>query len=163
MTTHNQRAARMYGGKSLGSGASYEHHTGSYYSRRIAALNARNDTEEVALARAEEKQVEAFARKWKIPPEDVAVVLDRLRDHEAFPRSQESLKTRRDQTLEQLRIELGGAEAARKAIEAAVRVTTDLAQTIPGLAARANATGAGEDGVLLKTLAKDGEQPTPAA
>jgi hypothetical protein len=193
MATHIERSRRMYGGeappaeqpaekpkvisraqagktlypaKPAGSGASYEACTGAYYSRRIAMLNGRNDREQVEFARAEEKQVAAFARKWKISPEDVGLVLDRLRDHETFPRSKEALESRRTQTLESLRIELGSAEAAKKAIDAAVKVTTDLAQTIPGLATRANATGAGEDGVLLKTLAKYGDntpEPPPAA
>ena len=95
-------------------------------------------------------------------------MLDRVREHELRPRSKEALDARRPQTLEALRIELGSSEAAHQALKAAVRVTTDLATAIPGLATRANASGAGEDGVLLKTLARYGAepetpQPPPAA
>jgi hypothetical protein len=162
-TPASRPAARtLYPSKPTESGASYQRHTGSYYSRRIAALNEKGDSEEVAFARAEETQVEAFARKWGIQPEDVGTVLDRLRDHESFPRSKEKLEARRTETLEDLRIHFGSAEAAHKALQGAQRITTDLAKTIPGLATRANASGAGEDGVLLKTLAKYGDQtPEP--
>jgi hypothetical protein len=159
-------ARTLYPSKPTESGASYQRHTSGYYSRRVAALNAKGDREEVAFARAEETQVEAFARKWGIQPEDVGTVLDRLRDHETFPRSKEALEKRRAQTLETLRIEFGSAEAANNALQGALRITTDLAQTIPGLATRANASGAGEDAVLLKTLAKYGDvtpEPPKAA
>lgn len=130
----------------------------SYYDRRESRL--RSDAEGLKTARQERVQVEAFAKKRGISADDLHEALAALHEHDLFPKSPAAIEQRRSRTLENLRLELGGQAEAKAYIEKYVKVTAELAKEVPSLAARANATGAGEDPRIIHALAHYGETPT---
>jgi hypothetical protein len=155
-TPRHEASKRMYGGPT--DGGSYNGATDSYYSKRDARLRARDDTEGLQTSWREREQVEAFAKKHKIAPADLQDALAVVNEFEAFPKSPQTVEKRRAATLEALRIECGGHESAQHLVRNYVNLTTALAQEIPTLVTRVNATGAGEDGRIIKALARYGEQ-----
>jgi hypothetical protein len=171
-TLHDQRAAKMgYGAapsatapvrpaapkKSIYNTDGLDRPLSSYYDRREAKL--RSDAEGLRIARQERAQVEAFARKRGISADDLQQALSVVHEHDEWPRSQAAIEQRRTHTKEALRLEHGGVEEANAHLKRYMSVTSALAQEIPTLAARANATGAGEDPRLINVLAHYGESP----
>jgi hypothetical protein len=119
----------------------------------------RDDAEGLEGARRERKQVEAFARARGVSPEHLHEALAVMHERDQFPLSKETIEQRRAQTIEKLRLEHGGTEAAHEHLQRYVRVTDALAKEVPSLAARANKTGAGEDPRIIAALAHYGEAP----
>jgi hypothetical protein len=175
MSTHTERATRMYGGNAAstpkpptaasasaqrmyGNNGGLDRPISSYYDRREASLRA--DREGMETARAERKQVEAFARSRGITPEHLHEALAVMGEYDRFPKGPETIVTRRAATVEALRLEKGGHAQAQEHLRRYVSVTTALAKEVPSLAARANATGAGEDLRIVNALAHYGEAPT---
>jgi hypothetical protein len=172
-TLHEQRAAKMgYGGKTstapkppaapspsaqrmYGGNGGLDVPLSSYYDRREASL--RDDREGIDTARAERQQVEAFARARGITPEDLHTALAVMGEYDQYPKSPETIVTRRAATVEALRLEQGGVVEAQAHLRRLVNVTEALAKEVPTLAARANATGAAEDLRIINTLARYGE------
>ena len=152
-TPRAQAAARMYdhGGLSLP--------ISSYFDRRESGLQ--DDREGYETARKERHQVEAFARARGISAQDLHTALAVMGEHERFPKSTETIATRRAATMEALRLEHGGAEAAQSHLRCYVNVTSELAKAVPTLAARANETGAGEDRRFIDAFAHYGVTPKP--
>ena len=172
MTTHTERASKIYGStkaptapqpaapaaKSLyGNNGGLDRPIASYYDRREASL--RRDREGMDTARAERKQVEAFARARGITPEHLHEALAVMGEYDNFPKRPETIVTRRAATVEALRLERGGHEQAQEHLRRYVSVTAALAKEVPSLVARANATGAGEDPRIINALAHYGETP----
>jgi hypothetical protein len=170
MTTHADRAAKMYGTKSpaaprapapavkslyAGKRGDLDAPISRYYDRRESSL--RNDAEGLRKAREERKQLEAFALKRGIAVNDLDAALTALHDHDVLPRSQAAIETRRVRTKEALRLEHGGYEQSQTFLKRYVSVTDELAKEVPTLAARANATGAAEDPRIINALAHYGE------
>lgn len=172
MSTHTERAARMgYAGpaaakpravaepqKSLYGNSGLDVPIASYYDRREATL--RRDREGMETARAERKQVEAFARSRGITSEHLHAALAVMGEYDNFPKKPETIVARRAATVEALRLEKGGIEQAIAHHNRYVSVAAALAKEVPSLAARANATGAGEDPRIINALAHYGEAPT---
>jgi hypothetical protein len=174
MTTHTERASKMYGGNAApaakrpstpspsaqrmyGANGGLDRPLSSYYDRRESGL--RNDREGVDAARKERKQVEAFALSRGITPEHLHEALAVVSEYDQFPKKPETIVTRRAATVEALRLEKGGHEQAQAHLRRYVSVTAALAKEVPTLAARANATGAGEDRRIIDVLANYGETP----
>jgi hypothetical protein len=158
-TQRDRQAAKLYSGKKDGGG--HDGAAAAYYDRRDAKLV--DDREGLELSRRERQQVLQFARKRGISAADLQAALAVVGEHDALPKSLAAIETRRAATLEALRIELGGKEAVQALVKDYVRLTTDLAKEIPSLAERVNTTGAGEDGRIIRTLAKYGvEKAEPA-
>jgi hypothetical protein len=169
-TSHTDRAARMgYGGpvsakpraaaapiKTL-HGNPYDLQLANYFDRRESAL--RDDAEGLELARLERKQVENFARARGIAPEHLQEALAVMHEHDNFPKSKEAIETRRAQTIEKLRLEHGGSEAAHEHLQNYVNITNALAKEAPTLVERANRTGAGEDLRIINALSAYGAAP----
>ena len=131
----------------------------SYYDRREARL--RDDREGIETARKERQQVERLCSVQRgITADDLHEALAVMGEYDAFPKGPETVVTRRAATVEALRLEKGGHEQAQAHLRRYVSVTSELAKEVPTLAARANATGAGEDLRIINTLARYGEKPT---
>jgi hypothetical protein len=171
MSTHTERAARMgYGGPVASKPKAeapkvtsiynnpYDVPLANYYDRREAKLRA--DAEGLETARRERKQVEDFARARGVSPEHLHEALSVMHERDEYPLKKENVEQRRTRTIENLRLELGGTEQANAQLQRYVSVTAALAKEVPTLAARANATGAGEDPRIIKALAHYGEVPT---
>jgi hypothetical protein len=174
MSTQSERASRMgYGGPTAAKlraaaapiktlhGNPYDLPLANYYDRREAKL--RGDAEGLESARRERQQVETFARARGVSPEHLHEALSVMHERDEYPLSKEAIEQRRAQTIEKLRLENGGTEAAHEHLQRYVRVTDALAKEVPSLAARANATGAGEDPRIIKALAHYGEAPASEA
>jgi hypothetical protein len=153
-------ASRKLYGPSAKSGGSIDAAIAGYHDRWLG--NRRDDAEAVATARRERPQIEAFAKKFGITPNDLTAALNVLLERETFRANPESIAARRAATLEALRLEHGGSEQAQVYLHRYLRVTTALAQEVPSLATRANATGAGEDPRIINALAKYGDAPVSA-
>lgn len=181
MSTHSERAGKLYGGpgpaptavkptKALARpraksapvksiyGNPYDTALSNYYTKREASL--RGDVEGLEIARRERKQVETFARVRGLSAEHLHQALAVVHERDLYPLSKETIEKRRAQTIENLRLELGGSEKADAHLRRYVNLTTALAKEVPTLAARANATGAGEDPRIINALAHYGEAPT---
>ncbi len=176
MSTHNERAARLYGTTASplarttstpatsrqvaaerlygGSGDGYGPAISSYFDRREARL--RDDAEGLATSRLERTQVEAFAKKRGIKPTDLHDVLAVVHEHEVFPKSAEAIEKRWIQAFEDLRMTTGGQDNARKLLTDYSALASDLAKEIPSFADRAGRSGAGNDARLVKALAPYG-------
>jgi hypothetical protein len=172
MSTQNERAAGMgYVGptaakpraaaepqKSLYGNSGLDVPIASYYDRREASL--RRDREGMETARAERKQVEAFARARGIKSKHLHEALAVMGEYDQYPKRPETIVARRAATVEALRIAHGGHEPAQAHLRRYLSVTEALAKEVPSLAARANATGAGEDLRIVNALAHYGTAPT---
>ena len=175
MSTHTERAQKFYGGASApaaraphapspgatrmyGNNGGLDQPLASYYDRRVASL--RDDREGIETARKERQQVESFARSRGISAYDLQNALAVMHEFDQFPKKPETIVARRAATVEAMRLEHGGVEQARAFHGRYASLTSALAKEVPTLAARANATGAGEDLRIINALAHYGEAPT---
>ncbi len=154
--TRQDAASRLYGAKANAAG-SIDSAIRAYHDRWLARRPGDKDARRTADQ--ERAQLTAFATRRGITPAALAEALNVLHERESFPNSPQSIDARRERTREALRLERGGAQEAHAHLQRYLTLTQDLAKSVPTLATRANATGAGEDLRIINALAEFGDQP----
>jgi hypothetical protein len=162
-TTPRQAAAKtLYGGgnRAQNGSGSYGQALSSYYDRWSARHS--NDRAAQELARVERRQLADWAQKHGISGEHLGEALSVLLEREEYPAKAEAIAQRQKSTLERIRVEKcgGDAIATHAYLQRFVNLTTDLAQSVPSLAERANQVGAGVDVRLVSALAEYGKPST---
>jgi hypothetical protein len=180
MTTHTDRAAKLYGSAvkppakpivastsplypktKPGQSGSHAQALASTFDRLEAFY--RNDPEKLSRAREQRQQLAAFLPTSKVDPQDAQELLSIHFEHVVRPRDEEARQKRwtGPAGYESVRLDAGSTEAANERIAAANRALIAIEKVAPTLAQQMAHNGAAEHPRFIQIAAKYGAVPEP--